>query len=98
LFDAQITERGSLVFKKDDMVGLELTYNTYPASEADYGSTEPEAVGKTANWQFNSEWASGGRAATGESTDGVNTLKVSSGATLPELTKGQAYTATVTAS
>lgn len=98
LFDAQITERGSLVLKKDDMVGLEITYNTYPASEADYGSTEPEAVGKTANWQFNSEWASGGRAATGESTDGVNTLKVSSGATLPELTKGEAYTATVTAS
>lgn len=96
-YDAQITERGSLVFKKDDMVGLEITYNTYPASEADYASSEPDAVGKTANWQFNKEWASGGAGATSSTTDGVQPLQVSSEDTLPELTAGVEYTATVTA-
>ncbi|WP_313548344.1 putative Ig domain-containing protein [Corynebacterium sp.] len=68
---AEIAERGSMIFKKDEMFGLQVTYNTQPAGE-EYAAI-PEAVGKTANWQFNNNWAQGTKD-TSSTTDGVSPL------------------------
>lgn len=73
LLSAKITERGSMIFKKDEMFGLKMTYNSAPAGD-DYAQTTPEAVGKTAHWQFNSDWAEGKKSATSSTTDGVTPL------------------------
>ena len=80
LLDAKITERGSMVFKKDEMFGLEVTYNTFPAGE-DYESIDG-ARGKTAHWQFNSDWANGTDTASSSTTDGVTPLSFTTAADL----------------
>lgn len=71
LLSAKIAERGSMIFKKDEMFGLELTYNTAPAG--DEYALIPEAQGKTAHWQFNSNWAEGTKD-TNSTVDGVSPL------------------------
>lgn len=71
LLSAKIAERGSMIFKKDEMFGLELTYNTAPAG--DEYALIPEAQGKTAHWQFNSNWAEGTKE-TSSTVDGVSPL------------------------
>lgn len=91
--DAQISERGSLVLKKDEIYGLELTYTTFPAG-AEYATSEPSAVGNTARWQFNEDWTAAGEISS--STDGVDTLVVST-ASLPAAKVGEAYTASLAA-
>ena len=93
LLDAQITERGSMVFKKDEMFGLEVTYTSYPASYEDYNASLPEGVGKTARWQMNSAWATGG-ANTSGATDGSTPLSISTNS-LPAGTQNAEYNATV---
>lgn len=94
LLDAQITERGSMVFKKDEMFGLEVTYTSFPASYEDYQGTVPEAVGKTAYWQMNANWANGG--AVSSATDGAKQLTIST-ASLAKGTVNAEYSATVAA-
>lgn len=91
--DAQISERGSLVLKKDEIYGLELTYTTFPAGH-EYASDEPEAVGNTARWQFNEDWTKAGEISS--STDGVEPLAVST-STLPQASVGTEYSATLAA-
>ena len=91
--DAQISERGALVLKKDEIFGLEMTYTTFPAGH-EYRSTQPEAVGNTARWQFNEDWKAAGEITS--ATDGVAALTVTS-ASLPEGTVGQEYTAKLSA-
>lgn len=91
--DAQISERGSLVLKKDEIYGLELTYTTFPAGH-EYSSDEPEAVGNTARWQFNEDWTKAGEISS--STDGVEPLAVSTSA-LPQATVGAEYSVTLSA-
>ncbi|MFW9242843.1 Ig domain-containing protein [Corynebacterium striatum] len=95
LLDAQITERGSMVFKKDEMFGLEVTYTSYPASYEDYNTSLPAGVGKTARWQMNSAWATGG-ANTSTSQDGVTPLSIST-ASLAAGTQNTQYSAKVSA-
>lgn len=79
LLDAQISARGAMIFRKDQMFGLELTYATFPAGE-EYAQVESAAVGKTAHWQFNSNWANGGAVST--ATDGVAPVQLT---TAPDL-------------
>lgn len=80
LLNAQLTERGSMVFKKDDIFGLEQTITAFPAG-AEYEDVDSTAVGKTAHWQFNAAWANG-KEATSSTTDGVKPLSITSGADL----------------
>ena len=89
--DAQISERGALVLKKDDIFGLELTYTTFPGGPEYQGTA---ARGKTAYWQFNADWVEA--AETTSTTDGVTPLSVTS-TSLPEGTVGQEYTANLSA-
>ena len=89
--DAQISERGALVLKKDDIFGLELTYTTFPGGPA-YAGTP--ARGKTAYWQFNADWVEA--AETSSSADGVAPLRVTT-ADLPDAQVGVEYTAALAA-
>lgn len=89
--NTKISERGALVFKKDDVLALELTYTTFPAG-AEYGE---ELRGKTARWQFNKAFTDA-EAGTTSAVDGGTPLSVTT-ANLPEATKGQAYSATLEA-
>ena len=89
--DAQISERGALVLKKDDIFGLELTYTTFPGGPEYQGTA---ARGKTAYWQFNADWVEA--AETTSTTDGVTPLSVTS-TSLPEGTVDAEYTAKLAA-
>lgn len=91
--DAQISERGSLVLKKDEIFGLELTYTTFPAG-SQYATSEPKAVGNTARWQFNKDWKNASDITSSE--DGVEALAVTT-STLDEGKVGAKYSATVAA-
>lgn len=72
--NTQISERGSLVLKKDEIYGLQLTYTTFPAG-AEYSESEPDAIGKTARWQWNDDWTRKA-SADSSSTDGVQPVRV----------------------
>ena len=89
LLNAQLTERGSMVFKKEDIFGLEQTITAFPAG-SEYEDVDSNAVGKTAHWQFNSAWANG-KETTSSTTDGVKPLSISTaadlGATTAEVAK-----------
>lgn len=80
LLNAQITSRGSMVFKKDQIFGLEQTITAFPAG-AEYEGVDTTALGKTAHWQFNAAWARG-KEATSSTTDGVKPLVITTGAAL----------------
>ncbi|MEH0147460.1 Ig domain-containing protein [Corynebacterium sp. Q4381] len=79
-FNAQLTGRGAMVFKKDQIFGLEQTITTFPAG-AEYEDVDSAAVGRTAHWQFNDAWAKG-KDATSSTTDGVRPLTIATAATL----------------
>lgn len=84
LLNAQITSRGSMVFKRGDIFGLEQTITAFPAG-AEYEDVDSNAVGKTAHWQFNSAWANG-KDTTSSTTDGVKPLSISTAANLGSTT------------
>ena len=84
LLNAQITSRGSMVFKRGDIFGLEQTITAFPAG-AEYEDVDSNAVGKTAHWQFNSAWANG-KDATSSTTDGVKPLAITTVADLGSTT------------
>lgn len=94
LFDAQVTTRSGMVFRREDAIGLELELSSYPAGK-EYASQNLQ--GKTARWLFSSTWDGSGAAGdTSESTDGVLPLAVQT-ATLPAATENEEYTATLMA-
>ena len=95
LLDAQISARGALIFRKDQMFGLELTYATFPAGD-EYAQVESAAVGKTAHWQFNSNWANGG--AVSSTTDGVAPLQITAAPDLGTVVVGVAAEDEITVS
>lgn len=62
----QLTERGSITFKSDEIIGLEVTVNAYPA-DADTYPDQEDIHGKSARWRFSDSWDSSGP--TGSVTD-----------------------------
>jgi hypothetical protein len=83
----QIAERGSITMNKEGVYGLQVTRNVYPAGP-EYATVAPEAVGKTAWWEFNKNWKDASQISTG--TDGTTPLSIASGA-VPRGTVGTAY-------
>lgn len=91
--NTQIAERGSITMNKEGVYGLQVTRNVYPAG-TEYATTAPEAVGKTAWWEFNKDWKDASAISTG--TDGGTPLSVGTGA-VPAGTVGAEYNHTFTA-
>ena len=91
---AQLTERGSIVFKSDEAIALECTATAYPAGADEYAA-DAKVAGKSAIWRFTINWD--GTGATGAEGTVGSTLAVST-STLPGATKSTAYNATLAAS
>lgn len=91
---AQLTERGSIVFKSDEAIALECTVTAYPAGADEYAN-DTDVAGKSAIWRFTNNWD--GTGATGDEGTFGSTLAVST-STLAGATKSTAYNATLAAS
>ena len=88
LLDAQVTERAGLTFKRDEAIGLELTFTGYPAG-SEYAAQG--LSGKTARWMFSDSWdATGAKGKTSTTQDGTTPLMVQTVA-LTQGTKTKPY-------
>lgn len=91
--NAQLTERGSVTFKSDEIIGLEVTITAYPADASEYPD-DPTIAGKQSRWYFSESWDESG--AVGSETGG-GALSIATTA-LPVGTVGTPYTAKLVAS
>ena len=91
----QLTERGSVVFKNDEIIGLEVTITAYPA-DADTYPSHKDIQGKSARWRFADSWDAAGNVGAESEDNGSGALSVAT-VSLPDGTVGQEYTAELSA-
>lgn len=91
--NAQLTERGSITFKSDEIIGLEVTITAYPADSAEYPDDET-IHGKQSRWYFSDSWDESGAVGA----EAGNTALAIATTSLPTATVGQPYTAKLAAS
>lgn len=88
---AQLTERGSVVFKSDEAIALECTVTAYPAGADEYAN-DPSVAGKSAIWRFTNNWD--GTGSTGDEGTVGSDIAIATTA-LKAATRGTAYSDSV---
>lgn len=91
----QLTERGSVVFKNDEIIGLEVTITAYPA-DADTYPSHKDIQGKSARWRFSDSWDAAGNVGAESEDNGSGALSVAT-VSLPDATQGESYSASLSA-